>query len=310
MRPFGCIKHQEEMMLAQLAQPEVFSAHEYPVMSLAFSADGRWMASGDTNRMVKLWKDGNVLHSFDLRSGDEKVWPTERIRGMAFSSDSCRFFIASGDHLRSIELGSGEIDWEFVPRRRLCFLVVSPIAIALRPNGALLAATNAGKLLEWNPEGKFLRGWTEGECPTHLGLLADGTRWVGTDGYHIGVWDIGSGLKTQRLSSHERFYALATSPIENVIAVRTLHDVKMLDMDSMEIRLAIRVGIGLPLIAFSPDGSKLAVGAEHGIEIHSLREGSAERIELTDATLLSLAFNRSGSLAVGCSDHSIRIWPA
>lgn len=295
-------------MTRQITQPNIVPAHEAPVMTVAFSPNGEWMVTGDTERRVKLWKDQSPVHSFDFRSADEKVRPTERLRAAVFSPDGRTLYLACGDHLRAIDCASGEQIWQFIPRRRLCFLVVSPISLAVRPNGDVLVATNSGKLDLWDGQGRFKSGSRESECPTHIDIMADGRHWVGTDGYKIGLWDVDSGVKTQRYVSEDRFYALVASPCENLIAVRTLHSVQILDMDEMIMREEFPTGLGLPLLDFSPDGRHIAIGREHGVEIYRLGGTVETEIEIDDVTLISLAYSPDGKLAGGFSDGTVRIW--
>ena len=81
---------------AEAAEPRVFEHDDSFVYSVAFSADGRWLASGSADNTVRV---------YDVRDGSLRWEPTkhdEAVYSVAFSSDGER--VASGGYDRVVKL--------------------------------------------------------------------------------------------------------------------------------------------------------------------------------------------------------------
>src|SRR5262249_6328623 len=144
------------------------TSYVYPVI---FSPDGRWIASGGWDNMVRLW---------DARSGEACAEPLDNgdvVKTLAFSPDGSRLMSARQDRLQVWEVATG--------RRLKEIQVPAPniLAVEFRPDGATLAAldgsggatvvdaaTGAGappprlgathdaKALAYSPDGRWLAG--------------------------------------------------------------------------------------------------------------------------------------------------------
>jgi eukaryotic-like serine/threonine-protein kinase len=172
-----------------------FPGHEKRGISVAFSGDGRRLASGDWGGSVKLWDPvawGESLYTFpESREGRHPV------SALAFSPD--------GERLATASFGRRVDMWD-TTTHRLIYTLEHPgrlvQCVAFSPDGRLLASAGEGKTVHvWDAttgrELLGLRGHT-GACGC-VAFSPDGLRLASAsmDGT-IRVWD------ATPLQSHER----------------------------------------------------------------------------------------------------------
>lgn len=284
-------------------------AHGQPVQSLVFNQSGRLIATGDTARHLRAWFDARPFFEADLRSRNEKVKSMDRIRGVAFSPEGRRLYVASGDTVRAYDLLLKQEVWRYQPRRSFGLLVISPVAVAVSPAGNVVSVTDSGAVRCLSPEGEILASWWDNEAPRHIAFTGDGLGLIGADGFSVSVWEAYTGRRMRRLQSQERIFGMAVAPWPGIVAVRSLHSVDLFWLESFTQFERLPAPSGLPLMAFSPNGSVLAVGGKEEVVLSSLSGAPPVVLSTPGARVLSLAFHPAGSfLAAGCSDGVVRFW--
>ncbi|MBX7135317.1 MAG: PQQ-binding-like beta-propeller repeat protein [Fimbriimonadaceae bacterium] len=284
----------------------VLSGATGPVQTLAFSENGHLVVGGDTNRVLTAWVNGQVAWQRDLRSKQAKVRATERIRSVAFSRDGASLYVASGDRLRALDALNGEELWHYEPPRAWCFLVISPNCVTVTADERVVCCLENGAIGIWDRRGRRLQGWTHNDGPRYIGLLPDG-KLAGTDRFSLCLWDLETEAEVAKVTPTERLHAFACSPIENLVATRSLHAVDVWEGHDLRQVAAVPIQAGTPLLVASPS-SPLFAYSETGVVRVIDRDGQGLMNFPEEA--VSLAFNPlEPEIAVGRRDGTIAIWP-
>lgn len=285
-------------------------AHDNPVNHIVFGPAGGLTASADTAMFVKLWHGREFVREFDLRSVHEKVRPTERIRGLRFTSQEARLVVAAGEVVASFDLESNspEPEWTYIAPRLFAFLIVSPTSLAMSSKNELAATFDNGTIVFWGAEGDTQAIIRHNAVPRSLAYLPDDSL-IGTDGFSISLWRKEQRKPVWHRTSQERIYGMAPSSDGKYLAVRKLYGTDVIEIQSGAHVIEHKQGRGLPLVAFGPGTHGLAIGSQHAIDVYDIDMNTHARLGLDDAELISVAFFSDASqIAAGCSDGRIRTW--
>jgi WD40 repeat protein/serine/threonine protein kinase len=310
--PFGEIKIWDRTTGREVRTLAGLSPHHVGVVaSVAFSPDGKFLASGAWDRRVKVWDlaTGQVLHTL---TGHE-----EYVSSVAYSSDG-RLASGSGDH--TVRL------WDPSTGRQLLALHGHKggiYGVAFHPDGKQLAsASSDGTVKVWNTvTGEELRALTG-----HRGVVfsvafsPNGERIAagGIDG-SVRIWEAATGQLVQTLRG----------PVAVVTSVAFSREGRRLAAGSWEKAVKIwDVASGQEIVslgghgdmvmgvAFSPDGRHLASASlDHTLMLWDATPLVANN-DQADFTLTghsglvtSLAYSSDGKrLASGSFDETVILW--
>ncbi len=246
---------------------ELEGAHEGQVRAVAFSPDGRTVATaGSTDRTIRLWRLSSVEAGRSARPVLTFTRQTGRVFCLAFSPDGKT--LASGGAPATLtiwDIPSGAERETFqVPDRGFRSLAYSP-------DGRTLASAGIGGPIRlWDlksgKEKKTLNGpiWF-----SSLAFASDGKRIAsgGGDGT-VKLWDVGNGREWASLThGDEWIYSVAFSPDGKTLAAGTGDDEVML----WDVVAAKPIGAlqghndTVQAVVFSPDGKTLATGGEDSV---------------------------------------------
>jgi WD40 repeat protein len=318
--------HQGNVILWEVAsgrQVQVFRGHSSTVKNVAFSPDGRLLASGAGDLVrsepgeVKVWEAETGQEVFHLRGH------TDAIYGVAFSQDGCRLASASEDHTAKIwDLGTGQ---ETLTIRAHTDAVR---AVAFSPDGTRLATASADgtiKLWDANP-------WTDQRPAHEVRTLAGAGARIFSVAFHprggklaaacdngeIMVWDVRAGGENPvgRFSLDWPICVAVYSPDGSRLATATNDGrVKLLDGASGQTKVILESQRLGPIrgLAFSPDGRRLAEASwDRTLQVWDLARGKVVHLLEGHADAVTgVAFSPDGRRIASASyDHTVKIWDA
>lgn len=261
--------------------------HTGPVWALAYSPDGRLLASGGHDRTLRLW---------DMRGRRELASLSGHLNtvvGVAFAPDGQTIASVSADkHIRLWDVATGHAR-PIVPRQTLRLT-----SAAFFPDGRSFA-TGAGLItcLAISAEGVVAAG---SGYPMYVGRGA------------VKVWDVTTGAATAVLELTDMGHWSALDPREGrrVNLGGSIRVVKLWQPGSERRlpELPHRHAVGA--VAFSPDGATLASAGGLTIKLWDPATGH-ERATLKGhgQNVSALAFTPDGAaLLSGGIDRSVRVW--
>jgi WD40 repeat protein len=309
-------------------------AHPGGVNSIAYSPDGKFLASGGNDGKVKLW---------EMPSGRlAKTWgePGGSVDSVCFNPGGNQIASASSENIKIRNASSGELLEDLKTQSHIKFM-------ALGSAGRLLISNpfdyehilKAWKLPSRNPVDIYK--W----AVTALASSPDGKTFATAHHESIKIWDaeslkikgeLGLGLFTE-LFEKLHFQALAISPDEKYLAASEQNEIHIWDLSTRKIVRTLKGHEktlkgnenSFQTVAFSPSAEWITAGAcrvvggtrdyvEIDVELWGVSTG--KRVKTLLRTLeekqvqvgpskASACFSPDGThLAVGFADGTIRMW--
>jgi WD40 repeat protein len=287
----------------------VLGQHSGRIVGIAFSPDGRHLASADSDGKVQLW---DLMSRKTLAS----IEYARYVSGIAFSPDG-RHLACAGLGVPAIVLNVPTLTRSFAAGR-------SHRAMTFADGGKALYTDQSGTLQRWDVESGLLTWQSASNDVFRLpginpqaAFSPDGAKFaVGTFERGARVWDVQSAAEMASFprEGDEFLFRLAFSPDGGTLATgHTDGTVTLWALSGGQRRLRTLGGhtSWITALAFSPDGTRLASGSyDHAIVVWDTTTGQKLTwLKGHEDEVDALAFSPDGrKLASGSKDQSIRLW--
>ena len=311
------------------------NGHSDVIWSMAFSPDGKIIASGGNDNIIKLWDmQGRELWTLNGHRN--------RINSLAFSSDREMPTLASSSNDDTIKLwnlksperltintnmNSSEnclgfsdakiatVDvhtinlWDLKGKELITITTNNSgeyfKCVAFSPDGKMIASGSSKRIKLWNLEGKELcnlKSHTrESEAFSYVAFSPNGKILV-SGGNTIKLWSLGnvSNIRSQPLESF--LYKVLQSIISNFVETPSLEGIEMLKISNSS----------GTCVAFSSDGKMIASGSyDKTIKLWNLEGKLLHTLKGHGDSIICVAFSANPDdkmLASGSHDRTIKLW--
>jgi len=276
------------------------------IYSVAFSPDGRLLATGTVNKVAYLWERSGTRLVHRLEGHGKFVW------SVSFSPDGELLATSSGDmSIFFWEVASGR------PVRRL-WAGDSLYTACFSPDGRRLAAGSHNRCLYlWDLDThrppRLLAG--HGDDVYSVAFSPDGELLAsGSDDHTVRLWEASTGRPVAVWrGDFGRVYSVVFSPDGRLLAFASADRTIRLWETASQRQVGLLAGHEGPVwsVAFSPDGELLASGSgDQTVRLWETATGQQLRVLAGHGgDVNSVGFSPDGRLLVsGSDDRTVRFW--
>jgi len=281
--------------------------HGGPIYSVTFSPDGKFLASGSSDKTVKVWEIGTWQEVITLKGHEGSVL------SVTFSPDGK--FLASGSDDKTVKIWEVENWREVVTLKGHGGYVWS---ISFNPKGKFLAAGSGdGAVKIWDVGGWYevttLKGH-EGAVRSVIYSPNGKFRVSSSTDHTVKVWEVGSRYEVVALKGHEGSVLSVTFSPDGKFLASGSEDktVKIWEVENWREVATLKGHEGaVNSVTFSSDSKFLISGSEDKTvkvwEVEKWREVTTLKGHQDIVT--SIAFSPDGKfLASGSGDKTVKVW--
>jgi WD40 repeat protein/uncharacterized caspase-like protein len=305
---YGIVRAQESSKPELLIQNE----HSEGIYSVAFSPDGKTLASGSSGKTIKLWEvsNGRLIRSLDGHGKHVEI--------VVFSPDGKTLASGSLDNTVKLwDVSSGSLIRSFDAQGN------GVSSVAFSPDGKMLASngsvnngiSDTAKLWDLS-SGRLIRPFKGHVYPIlSIAFSPDGKILAsGSNDSTLKLWNVSSGLLIRTIKvNRSGVKSVAFSPDGKTLASGGWDTmVRLWDVSSGRFIRSFKGDSGrVDSITFSPDGKTLASGGrDQGLNLCDVSSGRLiHSFGGHSGDVNSVAFSVDGQrLASGSFDNTVKIW--
>ncbi len=296
-------------MISNWEAIRTLQGHTSPVLSVVYSPSGTQLASGSSDKTVRLWEAASGAHVHTLRGHTSDVY------SVVYSPSGTQLASGSYDHtVRLWEVASGTLVRTLKGHTDLVNSVV------YSPSGTQLASGGRDKEVRLWDMGSgalvhTLRGHTSyinslAYSPSGMQLASGGSDNT------VRLWETASGALMHTLEGHTDWVgSVVYSPSGTQLASGSADKtIRLWDAGSGALVRTIEGHTNTVMrVVYSPSGTQLASGSyDNTIRLWDAESGALVRILEGHTNLVwSVMYSPSGTqLASGGSDNTVRLWEA
>ncbi|MFN7759432.1 MAG: protein kinase domain-containing protein [Pseudanabaena sp.] len=279
---------------------QTLKGHGGSVTSVAFSPDGKMIATGSVDNTVKLWSlEGKELQTLK---------GSAIVSSVAFSPDGK--MIAADSDGKTIKL------WNLEGKEIQTFQGHGDpvISVAFSPDGKTIATGSYDNTVElWNLESKEIQTFKGHSGDVYSVAFSPDGKTIASGSWDdtIKLWNL-EGKELQTFKGHKyTVYSVAFSPDGKTIASGSMdRTVKLWDLQGKELQTFKGHSGSVYSVAFSPDGKTIASGSgDETVKLWNLEGKEIQTFQGHSNNVNSVAFSSDGKMiASGSLDNTVKLW--
>ena len=279
--------------------------HTRGVISIAFSLDGRRIASGSRDKTIKLWETetGNPVRTFQGHN--------EEVTSVAFSPDAR--WIASAARDKTIKIWDTSTDMV----RTLGIDSSERPVVTFSPDGRSIATGSLdGALNVWDVATLSLVRTFQTDGGVFSATFSSDGRWLAASrGKNVIVWEVLTGEVVHTLEGHQlNVLSIAFSPDNRRLASASADEtVKLWDISTAKPVLTFTFSKhqgSVVFVAFSPDANSIVSGGDSDnlIILWDAATGKTNHMFEGEGLLTCVAASIDGKWIASGVDRNIKLW--